>query len=43
MLFLVTSYEVITGTGTGYSDSLSGLIFFLLCVEWIIRKRVRLI
>jgi len=29
-LFLVTSYQVITGTGGGYSDSLSGLIFFLL-------------
>lgn len=29
-LFLVTSYKVISGTGGGYSDSLSGLIFFLL-------------
>ena len=29
-LFLVTSYQVITGMGGGYSDSLSGLIFFLL-------------
>jgi Cu+-exporting ATPase len=30
MLFSVTSYRVFTGTGGGYSDSLSGLIFFLL-------------
>jgi len=30
VLFLVTAYEVLSGTGQGYSDSLSGLIFFLL-------------
>ena len=29
-MFLVTSYKVISGEGGGYSDSLSGLIFFLL-------------
>ncbi len=29
-LFLVTSYQVISRTGGGYSDSLTGLIFFLL-------------
>jgi P-type Cu+ transporter len=34
VLFLVTSYEVISGAGPGYSDSLSGLIFFLLVGKW---------
>jgi len=30
VLFLRSTYEVITGTGTGYFDSLTGLVFFLL-------------
>jgi len=34
VLFLVTSYEVIFSGGPGYSDSLSGLIFFLLVGKW---------
>jgi P-type Cu+ transporter len=34
VLFLVTTYEVISGSGPGYSDSLSGLIFFLLVGKW---------
>ncbi|MEN8157286.1 MAG: heavy metal translocating P-type ATPase metal-binding domain-containing protein, partial [Bacteroidota bacterium] len=34
VLFLVTSYEVLFAGGTGYSDSLSGLIFFLLVGRW---------
>ncbi len=34
VLFLVTSYEVLFAGGTGYSDSLSGLIFFLLLGKW---------
>ncbi len=34
VLFAVTSYEVISATGPGYSDSLSGLIFFLLVGKW---------
>lgn len=34
VLFLVTSWEVIFAGGTGYSDSLSGLIFFLLVGKW---------
>ncbi len=34
VLFLVTGYEVLTRTGQGYSDSLSGLIFFLLVGKW---------
>jgi P-type Cu+ transporter len=33
-LFLATSWEVISGSGPGYSDSLSGLIFFLLVGKW---------
>jgi Cu+-exporting ATPase len=34
VLFLVTSYEVLSTAGPGYSDSLSGLIFFLLVGKW---------
>ncbi|MDB4584086.1 heavy metal translocating P-type ATPase metal-binding domain-containing protein, partial [Draconibacterium sp.] len=34
VLFLVTSYDVIFTGGPGYSDSLSGLIFFLLVGKW---------
>lgn len=30
-IFLQSTYEVITGIGNGYFDSLCGLIFFLLC------------
>lgn len=30
VLFLRSTYEVVTGTGQGYFDSLTGLIFFLL-------------
>jgi len=33
-LFLVTSYQVISNTGPGYSDSLSGFLFFLLLGKW---------
>ena len=33
-LFGVTSYEVISGIGPGYSDSLSGFLFFLLIGKW---------
>lgn len=33
-LFIVTTYEVLTNTGQGYSDSLSGLLFFLLLGKW---------
>ncbi|TFH39753.1 MAG: HAD family hydrolase, partial [Bacteroidia bacterium] len=34
VLFGVTSYEVISGSGPGYSDSLSGFLFFLLLGRW---------
>jgi len=33
-LFTVTTFEVISNTGQGYSDSLSGLLFFLLLGKW---------
>jgi len=33
-LFLQSAYEVISQTGTGYLDSLAGLIFFLLVGRW---------
>ncbi len=33
-LFFVTAWEVLSGTGAGYSDSLAGLIFFLLVGKW---------
>ncbi|TLX77574.1 HAD family hydrolase [Labilibacter sediminis] len=33
-LFFVTSYEVLLGIGPGYSDSLSGFLFFLLLGRW---------
>jgi P-type Cu+ transporter len=33
-LFFVTSFEVLTHSGPGYSDSLSGFLFFLLLGRW---------
>lgn len=33
-LFIVTSYEVISNSGPGYSDSLAGFLFFLLVGKW---------
>ena len=33
-LFFVTSYEVLTSRGPGYSDTLSGFLFFLLIGKW---------
>jgi Cu+-exporting ATPase len=34
MLFVQSSIEIFTGTGSGYMDSLTGLIFFLLIGKW---------
>lgn len=34
MLFIQSSIEIFTGTGSGYMDSLTGLIFFLLIGKW---------
>jgi len=34
VLFLVSTYEIFFSGGTGYCDSLSGLIFFLLVGKW---------
>ena len=33
-LFLRSSYEIVSGTGVGYFDSLAGLVFFLLIGRW---------
>ncbi|MEP0365364.1 MAG: heavy metal translocating P-type ATPase metal-binding domain-containing protein [Cyclobacteriaceae bacterium] len=33
-LFLRSLYEILTGTGPGYVDSLNGLVFFLLVGKW---------
>lgn len=33
-LFLESSYEIFTGIGTGYMDSLAGLLFFMLIGRW---------
>jgi Cu+-exporting ATPase len=33
-LFLQSAYEIISGSGTGYLDSLSGLVFFMLVGKW---------
>lgn len=33
-LFLQSSYEVFSGTGIGFFDSLSGLLFFMLIGKW---------
>lgn len=38
VLFLRSSYEVISHTGAGYFDSLTGLIFFLLIGKWYQQK-----
>ncbi len=40
-LFLRSSYEVISGAGSGYFDSLVGLIFFLLIGKWFQAKSYR--
>jgi Cu+-exporting ATPase len=37
-LFARSSYEIISSTGAGYFDSLSGLIFFLLLGKWFQQK-----
>lgn len=33
-IFFESSYEILSGTGTGYMDSLAGLVFFLLIGKW---------
>lgn len=33
-LFIQSSYEIFSGTGAGFMDSLTGLIFFLLIGKW---------
>ena len=34
ILFIQTFYEILSGTGSGYADSLTGLVFFLLIGKW---------
>lgn len=34
MLFGRSAYEILSGTGAGYMDSFSALVFFLLCGKW---------
>ncbi|MGB3468615.1 MAG: heavy metal translocating P-type ATPase metal-binding domain-containing protein [Cyclobacteriaceae bacterium] len=34
ILFIQTLQEIITGSGSGYADSLTGLVFFLLIGKW---------
>lgn len=34
VLFLRSAYEIISGAGAGYMDSLAGLVFFLLIGKW---------
>jgi len=34
VLFTRSAYEILSGTGAGYMDSLSGLVFFLLIGKW---------
>lgn len=35
VLFLRTAWEVLTGTGAGFADTLCGLVFFLLIGKWV--------
>ena len=37
-LMLRSAYEIISGTGVGYFDSLAGLVFFLLLGKWFQKK-----
>ena len=38
VIFLQSLWEVLSGTGSGYWDSLTGLVFFLLLGKWFQRK-----
>ncbi|WP_175635551.1 heavy metal translocating P-type ATPase [Pedobacter ghigonis] len=35
MLFLRTAYDILSGTGPGFADTLTGLVFLLLMGKWI--------
>jgi Cu+-exporting ATPase len=37
-LFAQSTYEIVSGSGEGYLDSLVGLVFFLLCGRWFQQK-----
>lgn len=38
VLFIRTAWEVISGTGPGFADTLCGLVFFLLVGKWVQQK-----
>lgn len=38
VLFLRTLYEILSHTGPGFADTLSGLVFFLLIGKWVQKK-----
>lgn len=38
VLFLRTAWEVISGTGPGFGDTMCGLVFFLLVGKWVQQK-----
>lgn len=38
VLFVRTGWEILTGTGAGYADSMTGLVFFLLIGRWYQQK-----
>ncbi len=38
VMFLRSSYEIISGTGAGFMDALTGLVFFLLIGKWFQNK-----
>ena len=38
VLFIRTAYEVISGTGPGFGDTMCGLVFFLLIGKWVQQK-----
>jgi len=38
VLFIRSAWEIISGTGAGFSDTLCGLVFFLLLGKWVQRK-----
>jgi len=41
VLFIRSAFEVLSGTGAGYFDSLNGLVFFLLAGKWYQQKTYR--
>ncbi|MDZ4666542.1 MAG: heavy metal translocating P-type ATPase metal-binding domain-containing protein [bacterium] len=40
VMFLRSSYEVVSGTGLGFFDTLAGLVFFLLIGKWVQQRTI---